>query len=317
MKTTPYLQFSLIAAFAVTSLRAAPAPPTAEQWAAALSAREKRADLIHGELKALDSRIEGRIDVIIKALSAVGDSKDSKTKVARMKEQTIDALTKNIDYFRTKRATLLEELRRPTMRLTEEQKRTGVAAFDGRIDKRVEQILTVQKSLPTHRDYEKYKATGSDWHGTTYENNQDHEQNRRVTAYTNSQRKEIVQGLRDGIARLEEQGRMLKAKNAPAEDLERIESILAERRKQLAEALASGGTATEGIGKEEAHDLDKALQTALGELRSDFTTLFANYSTYLQEFSSVNQARAAIDAAKPKHRNMLEPHSHLIQDATA
>ena len=48
----------------------------------ALSAREKRVELVHGELKALDSRIEGRIDVIIKALTAIGDSKDSKTKVA-------------------------------------------------------------------------------------------------------------------------------------------------------------------------------------------------------------------------------------------
>ncbi len=199
-----------------------------------------------------------------------------------------------------KRATLLEELRRPTLRLTEEQKRGGVAAFDERIDKRVAQILAVQKSLPVHTDYEKYKATGSDWHGTTYEDNEDHEQNRRVTAYTNSQRKEIVGGLRDGISRLEEQGRTLKARNAPAEDMERNETILAERRKQLAEALTPAGTATEGIGKEEAQDLDKALQTAIGELRGDFTTLFARYSTYLQELSSVNQARAALEVLKPK-----------------
>ena len=62
---------------------------------------------------------------IEEALRAIGDSKDSRTKVARMKEQTIEGLKKNIGYFQTKRAALQEELRRPTLRLTDEQKRKG------------------------------------------------------------------------------------------------------------------------------------------------------------------------------------------------
>jgi hypothetical protein len=300
MKTNPIVTLAMIAVLAGTSLQAAPPVSTTAQWEAAVVAREQRVKLLHDELKELDSRIEGRVDVIVGALRSIGDSKDSRTKVARMKEDTIERLTKSISYYQTKRATLLEELRKPTLRLTEEQKRKGVAAFDARIDKRVTQILTVQKSLPGHKDYARYNATGSDWNGnTTYEDNEDYRQNQRVTAHTDMQRKDVVKKLEESIKRLEQQSRALKASNAPAPEISRNEQLLAERRKQRAEALKPTASATRGVGKNEAHDLDKALQTAISELSYDFTTLFARYSAYLRELSDLNRARAAL-AAKPK-----------------
>jgi hypothetical protein len=256
--------------------------------------------LLRDEIKALDARIEGRIDTIVGALRAIGDSKDSRTKVARMKEQTIGALKKNIGYYQGKRAALQEEMRRPTLRLTGEQKRKGIEVFDARIEKRIAQILEVQKSLPAHQDFERYKVTGSDWNGTTYAVNEDHRQNQRVTAYTNSQRKEIEGGLRSSIARIEQQNRALKAQGAPAAEIAKNDALLAERRKQLAGALAPAATPTRAIGQKEALELDKALQTAIADLRKDFTTLFARYSAYLQELSAVNAARDAISAAEKK-----------------
>src|SRR6476660_1139586 len=104
MKTNRILTLAITAGIAGTSLHAAPAPPSTAQWEAAITAREQRANLLGDELKALNDRIEGRIDVIVEALRTIGDSKDSRTKVARMKEQTIDALKKNIGYYQTKRA---------------------------------------------------------------------------------------------------------------------------------------------------------------------------------------------------------------------
>ena len=293
----------LTAAILITAqpcIHAASQPPTAAQYEAALAAREQRTALLRDELKALDTRIEGRVDTIIGALQSIGDSKDSRTKVARMKEQTIEALKKNIGYYQTKRAALQEEMRRPTMRLTDEQKRNGIAAFDARIEKRVAQILAVQKSLPAHQDYERYKVTGSDWNGTTYAVNEDHRQNQRVTAYTNSQRKEVEEGLRRSIARIEQQNRALKAQGAPAEEIAKNDALLAERRQQLITALSPASTPTREIGQKEALNLDKAMQTAIGELRNDFTTLFARYSAYLQELSAANQTRDALAAAKAK-----------------
>ncbi|MCE9610324.1 MAG: hypothetical protein K8R23_09040 [Chthoniobacter sp.] len=302
MKICPiHILAATLLATAQPCIHAASQPPTAAQWEAALAAREQRTALLRDELKALDTRIEGRIGTIVGALQSIGDSKDSRTKVARMKEQSIEALKKNIGYFQTKRATLQEEMRRPTLRLTEEQKRKGIAIFDERIEKRVGEILTVQKSLPAHKDYERYRATGSDWNGTTYAVNEDHRQNQRVTAYTNSQRKEIEEGLRRSIARIEQQNRALKTANAPAEEIAKNDALIAERRRQLSVALSPAATPTREIGRKEALDLDKALQIAIGELRKDFTTLFARYSAYLQELSAVNQSRDALAAAKQKH----------------
>jgi hypothetical protein len=92
-------------------------------------------------------------------------------------------------------AQLIGEMRQPRLRLTEEQKRKGVALFDKRINKRIEQILEVQKSLRVHKDYDRYKTTSGSCNGyysTQYTApNDDFRQNQRVTNYTNSQRKDF------------------------------------------------------------------------------------------------------------------------------
>ncbi|HEX5176981.1 MAG TPA: hypothetical protein VFV83_08130, partial [Chthoniobacteraceae bacterium] len=208
---------------------------------------------------------------------------------------------KSIRYYQTKRATLQEELRRPSLlRLTDEQKRKGIGIFDARIEKRIAQILAVQKSLPAHEDYDRYRVTGSNWTGATYAVNEDHRQNARVTSFTNSQRKEIAEGLRRSIATIEQQNRALKANQAPADEILKNDALLAERREQLASALTAAPTTTRMIGQKEALDLDKALQLAIAELRRDFTVLFTRYSTYLHELAALNQTRNALAAAQSK-----------------
>ena len=293
-------------AFAATTTPAskpAPAPAAASaadvaKWQAALAAREQRSNLLRDELKAIDTRMETRIDSIVGALSSIGDSKDSRTKVARMKKTTIDGLQKTLESYRNKRASLQEELRRPTWNLTEEQKKRGIAVFDARMEKRVAQILQLQKSLPTEKDYARYEATGSGWWGTSYGMNEDYKQNRRVTSVTNTQRKEIETGLRSSIERLEQQNRTLRANNGSAEEIAKNDALIAERRKQLRSDLAPVEAPTRQIGGKEAADLDKALSIAVTDLRSDFTTLFARYNSLIQALSDENNTRAGLARAK-------------------
>ena len=114
---------SLIALLACSSMVAAAQtaakPPSQAQWEAAFRARELRAAKLRDEVNAVDARIEGRIDALLEALRAISDSKDSRTKVARMKRDTIDQLQKTIEYYQRKRAAMLAELRRPTWNLSE------------------------------------------------------------------------------------------------------------------------------------------------------------------------------------------------------
>jgi hypothetical protein len=312
MKIIHNIIIILVTASATLAAQPNSAPPQIAQWESMLAAREQRASLLRDELKALDARIEARVDSLVHALRSIGDSKDSRTKVARMKEQNIDALQRNIEYYRYKRAALQEELRRPTVNLTEEQKRRGIAVFDARIEKRVAQILQLQKSLPTHKDYARYNATGSNWAGTTYTVNQDHIQNQQLTGVSNRQRREVEEGLRKSIERLEQNNRGLRAQmnaspyaaNAKeiAKEIAKNDALITERRKQIATALMPAETSTRAVGLKEAMDLDRALNTAIAELRRDLTTLFARYNALIPELSAINATRAAIAAAKAPAR---------------
>jgi hypothetical protein len=276
----------------------AAAEPSADQRKMAVNAREQRVALLRSEMKALDARIEDRVDALLVALRSIGDSKETRSKVARMKRDTIDRLQRTIGYYQQKRAAIQEELRRPTLNLTAEQKRSVIAKFDERIEKRVKQIIEIQQTLPGEKDYDRYKATGSGWWGTTYEINEDFRQNQRLTAQTNAQRDEIAAGLQTSIARIEQQNRALRASAGPAEEIGKNEELLAERRKQLAGALKPVTPPTRAVGAKEMGDIDKALKTAITDLRRDFDTLFARYNAAIQEVAALNTARAQLGAAK-------------------
>jgi predicted RNase H-like nuclease (RuvC/YqgF family) len=169
----PIQQFAIALVTLLSAQAAAPAPqPNAPALRQRLAAQENRVNLLRDELRAQDSRIEDRVDHIIEGLRSIGDSKDTRSKVARMKRETIDRLKKNLEYFRQQRAALQEELRRPTWNLTASDKQNAIAKIDARIEKRVAQILALEKSLPTEKDYDRYVATGSvttgsNWSGTT------------------------------------------------------------------------------------------------------------------------------------------------------
>lgn len=110
---------------------------------------------------------------------------------------------KTIGYYDQKRAALKEELRNSRLRLTDDEKRKLIAAFDARIEKRTQQIMALNKSMPAHENHERYKTTGGGWYGTDYERNEEFEQNRRMTSKNNTQRDAIVKQLDASIARLD------------------------------------------------------------------------------------------------------------------
>ncbi|MDR3405083.1 MAG: hypothetical protein P4L99_21470 [Chthoniobacter sp.] len=293
------------------------APPYVAKGEAVLAAREQRANLLRDEIKALDSRIETRGDALIHALASIGDSKDSRTKVARMKEDTIQAIRRNIRYYQTKRAALEEELRRPTLNLTEEQKRRIIAAFNERIEKRVGQILELLNSLPTHKDYERYTPQGSNWIGPTYALNEDYLQNQRLTTIGTRLRREIETGLRRSIARLEQNNRSLKAQldvvppsASPSNltgEIAKNDALIADRHKQIDTILSFVTTPTRPIGQMEAIDFDRERNLTIAELREDFYTLFARYNALIPELCAINTTRAAIAAAKAQTRKKTPP----------
>jgi hypothetical protein len=292
------------------SLHAQAPGPTAEQLKSWIAIRQQRVDLLRDEIKQTDARIESRLDTIIQTLTSITDSKDSRTKVARMKEDTMKQLLKTIDYYDRKRAVFREELRNPQTLATEEEKRKVVAAFAARIEKRTQQILALNKSMPAHQDYERYKATGGGWYGTEYQRNEDFEQNQRMTSHSNTQRDAIVKQLDASIDRLDRLGRTLRTQLAattdPAQNKERAaeiaknDALIDERRQQKLEILQPANKAQHSIGLKEAMDLDQTIKKTIDELRRDFTTLFARYHTFVSELTALRATEAAL-ADKSAH----------------
>ena len=258
------------------------ADPNLPGWEAALASMERRANLLRDEIKALDSRIETRAE----------------------------ALRQHIMYYRDKRAAMKEQLRRPTLNLTTEEKKRMIAMFDEHINKRVEQIITLLKSLPTHKDYERYKVHGSNWAGQIYAVNEDYLQNQRLVTITNRLRKEIVEGLHKSIARLERDNRTLMAElnaapnfSSPKDltgEMAKNEALIAERREQISQVLSFVSTPTRKIGQREAIDFDQERLRTVNALRRDFENLFARYNTLIVQLSVTNSTRATIAAAKAR-----------------
>ena len=274
----------------------------------AVKAREHHADVLLKALRATDKRVESRLQNLVNALKVVADSKDSRTKVARLKEETIEGLKKSIELYNRERAEIQEQIMRPTANLTEEQKKQIRKALDSRIEKRVAQIVELQQSLPAHEDYEKYKvvAGGVGFADTTILKNEDWEQNRRVTLHTDAVRKELVDELQRSIERLADQDRKLRLQlqQSPGagkllqEEIERNAGLMAARQGQLDQVLSEPPLSGRPVGKGEANALDKAVGVAVTGIRVELTQLFKEYSDFITFLPQLNAARAQLAQAK-------------------
>ena len=283
--------------------------PALMQKKALVDARQHHADAMLSDIRTLDRHIEERIDALLSALKSVADSKDSRTKVARLKEDTTLGLSQNLGLYQRKRSEIQEQILRPTANLTDAQKKRIRQALDSRIEKRINQIIEIQKSLPTHQDYERYKVTPGyyGWDSTIVKN-EDWEQNRRVTQHTDESRKKITAELKKGIARLEQQDRLLRQKivEQPAlketltAEIQRNDAMLKSRHEQLETVVSAQATATRAIGKGEASTLDATLKSAGVELNKEISKLFVQYNALIAFLPQLNAAQAQLAAAKAK-----------------
>lgn len=279
-----------------------PAPPNAA-LAGVVKARENRVNLLLEELRSSDKRIESRIDTIVSGLTRIQDSRDSGTQIARLKEDTMEALAKNVQTFQRKRAALVEEMRRPTLRITLDQKKKMIAIFDQKIEKRVSQILALQKSFPTYKETDRYTVVGGGDDGPYFAQNEAWKQNRRMSQQTDAQKEKVVDGLKKSIARLESQKSQLKGRLSAGispleaqfvnEEIVRVDGLLADRRSQLAEAYEGTTGAGRGVSQREATDLNKTVREASEGLQRDINALFSTYSQFLVAVSDLDAAKTA------------------------
>lgn len=288
---------------------AAPAPVQGHSQAVIkvrLAGQTQRAALLAREIRSADQRIEARFDDLLTTLRAVSDSKDSHTKVTRMKEETIASLQQAITYYQQKRAWLEEQMVRPTYNLTQTQKQLIGNEFEERIEKRVNQIVELYKTLPKHEDFERYKAVGHyRFGGVRYEDSEDYRQNLRLSSQTDTMRSKLVKDIQANIDRLEQENRTLAdmATTAASPELGEVygdeqrknEQLRDHLKQDLATIISSPGVPGRPISGQEAQALDKMIHHSIDDLQGEFTLLFSRYAEWLGAASVVNTLRAAAD----------------------
>jgi hypothetical protein len=196
---------------------------------------------------------------------------------------------------------------RPASNLTDDQKRQIRRELDSRIEKRVAQIIELQKSLPTHQDYQRFKVgeVGIGFIAPILKN-EDWERNRRVTRHTDSVRRQLLADYETSQARLETQERRLREQlrrqqgTNPMleEELQRVIEQMENRQVQLQEVLTESGPKGRPVGRGEADVLSRAVELSVSGVRAELNLLFREYAEYIAFLPQVNAASSQLAQVK-------------------
>ncbi len=276
-----------------------------------IAQREERFDALKKDLLALDGRVEKQIDDIVKNLASLRDSNDSKTRVANVKGDVIDALVRTIYIYRQKRVDVFEQMRKDTNVPKEELEKT-LNTFDERIGKRITQVMDLAKSFPGYQDVNKYESYGSSYSNGWYQENSrisdDYKKNRRANTAGRVERRDLLQELDKALDRNKSRRASIadalanrklsdKERSLQQEELGRIDAVidnLKADRRQL--ALPSNSGAGREIGLDEAHDAEKLLDDERADLARDFWDIMRKYTELSGERTRIFNLKANLTA---------------------
>jgi len=295
-----------------------PAPPVMDMEArrasvinleAQIKQREARLAEVGADIVTLDTRIEKRVAELVSMLANMRDSKDSRYKVSKMKREAIDQLQNGIEMYARKRAEMAEKIRQG-----DSSALTDLDKIDAHNLTRVQQIVELTKSFPTHRDVEKYETSGSSyWNGYYHETTRvsdDWRQNRRDESQANLQRDETAKAIREGIERIDSRRRalinQLEHRNVTDANRELIiheigqsDAIIEKLNRQLQEVVLNeqkGGTRQPSLN--EAIDINHLLDDARKDLREDVARLFRLYDSFAAERARIHALSENLEARK-------------------
>lgn len=291
-------------------------PPPVDSAAALMAQRKQYAEVLSAEaaksqerlaaisqhLQSLDTDIESRIDRIVKLLSTMRDSTDSRGRVRHMKDKAIAGLRNSITYYVRERDRRNQELAAGGSAASKEGLAQDVTKIDVRIEKRVGQILNLANSMTQSEEfgrYERYRNTEYDYSAETkefrrYEKDVSGsartkaEVAQELKASVDKQTREI-KDLQDVLLMTSDPQRKARVQELIAEK----EEIVAERRRQAEELLSAPAPDTRPVSSEGAFEADKLLAEMTLELQQDFRKFqqLAAERNEAQERNRTNQGR--------------------------
>lgn len=275
-----------------------------------IAQREARFEAVRQDLRALDNRVEEQISHIVKTLSSLKDSEDSKTRVANLKGEVMQSLVRTIGVYRQKRMDVYERLRRNPA-APKEQSEQELKVFEERIGKRIQQVMELARSFPGHRDVAKYESDGdSYWNGWSEEStrvSEEWKQNRRDSNSGEVARRELLQkiekAMEDGKSRRAAIADNLanrklgdRERAVQQEELGRLDAAIDMMRLQRRELALPAAGATRAIGLDEAHDAEQMIDDARADLARDFGDIMRKFGELDAEGLRINAMKENLKA---------------------
>lgn len=275
--------------------------------------REQRLDHLAEDIKTIDSRVEDGIANIVKMVSSIRDSKDSKYRVSKLKGDVVSRLRKTIEFYQVQRNGVHEQLRKEKTAVPKETLQADMKRFDDRIEKRVEQIEEIAASFPESEDLEKYVVTDTyTWGWMTYQNqkiSEEWKQNRRDSRETESMQKRFLEGLEESIDHLKQRNAYLSEKLkgtsiTPAErelyqsDITSNDALIELRQNQLKEFLEKPPADGKKVSQESAHSTELLVRDMVDDLREDFFSIFRKYTELNKERAELERLQINLEARK-------------------
>ncbi|MCF6313981.1 MAG: hypothetical protein L3J39_16160 [Verrucomicrobiales bacterium] len=282
-----------------------PADPAAVKEAIAIVKERidrqiRRVSDLSGEIIRLDTRIEREVAQIVTDLSQVGDSKDSRTEVAKLKEKVTTGLKRSIEKYQRARAGVNLELQNTQAGQTRQDLKGDLNQFDQRIENRVNQIVQISQSLTTEKDFQAYdnylRDTRNDrsYHSDVRRlKSEARTQNKRVTRLTDQQRSDTIDALKRSITHLENQNKLLKSRlnsiqyaaqaDIIQEDIDRNQQAIMSRDAQISALESYQQSPTIPISRRDAKEKENLIRDAASFLKRDVDTLFRHYSEFQRE----------------------------------
>ncbi len=295
------------AATAQTAAPAAPAPqPAALQQQAAASLR--RVEQLTESIRDIDAGLEKRATKIVDTLKTLGDSNESQTRVARMKQQVIEFLRKQLGDYSRRRSQLRAELDNPHRVIPEETLTADIAIIDRHVDRRIEQIVALGGSFGTHKDYDKYKVSGTTWNGyTEYRLNEDYKQNKRDTRRAGEEKGKLFNAIDETVKRLEFSNRALRGRLAGQSaasakriqaDIARNETLIATLQGDRNSLVSPAAETLRPLGRKEATDIENRIKQAADAARADQLKMINLYNELNRERYKLQTLNVALSTAK-------------------
>ena len=286
-----------------------------------IAQREQRFEAVKADLKTLDSRVEERIDYVVKTLTTVKDSNESKTRIANLKADVVSSLRRSIGIYRQKRMEIFERMRKEKT-VPEAELAANVDMFDQRIGKRVDQVMELAKSLAGHEDVPKYEtdsiAYSNGWIEETSRISDDWKQNRRESTNTDVQRRDLLQDLNKALDEQDSRRRSItqsltntklteEQRSLRQDELGRVDAMLDNLKTKRRELAIPSGGATKELGRTEATDIEKMLDDARGDLSRDFWDILKKFSELDKERTKIYELKENLKAREEWLKNNPPP----------